>query len=145
MGCDLAPLHYLRRWKSLNQMTSNSGAPDYGASGGNTIKSVSMFTNLMAQSSKFVMEGVKNLVVKRHNLPVTKIVEELMEVSITSKVAQVKLFVRTINWYKIYSHLANFKVKQGQYQEDYSYFDPKILRGQDNIPRAKNPFQVSYC
>ena len=63
-------------------MTSNNGAPDYGASGGGTIKSVSMFTNLMAQSSKFVMEGVKNLVVKRHNLPVTKIVEELMEVSI---------------------------------------------------------------
>ena len=26
------------------------------------------------------MEGVKNLVVKKHNLPVTKIVEELMEV-----------------------------------------------------------------
>lgn len=111
MGCDLAPLQYLKRWKSLNQMTSNNGAPDYGASGGGTIKSVSMFTNLMAQSSKFVVEGVKNLVVKRHNLPVTKIVEELME------------------------------VKQGQYQEEYRYFDPKILRGQDNIPRAKNPFQ----
>ena len=113
MGCDLAPLQYLRRWKSLNQMTNNSGTPDYGASGGGTIKSVSMFTNLMAQSSKFVMEGVKNLVVKRHNLPVTKIVEELME------------------------------VKQGQYQEEYRYFDPKILRGQENIPRAKNPFQES--
>ena len=81
MNCDLKPLQYLRRWKSLNQVTSNSGAPDYGVSGGGTIKSVSMFTNLMAQSSKFVMEGVKNLVVKRHNLPVTKIVEELMEVS----------------------------------------------------------------
>ena len=102
MGCDLAPLHYLRRWKSLNQMTSNSGAPDYGASGGGTIKSVSMFTNLMAQSSKFVMEGVKNLGVKRHKLPVTKIVEELMEVSITSKVSQSKLFGRTINLFKIY-------------------------------------------
>ena len=96
MGCDLAPLHYLRRWKSLNQMTSNSGAPDYGASGGGTIKSVSMFTNLMAQSSKFVMEGVKNLVVKRHNLPVTKIVEELMEVSIISKLAQSKFWVESL-------------------------------------------------
>lgn len=126
-------------------MTSNSGAPDYGASGGGTIKSVSMFTNLMAQSSKFVMEGVKNLVVKRHNLPVTKIVEELMEVSIISKLAQSKFLGRTINWLWIYPHLVYFKVKQGQYQEDYSYFDPKILRGQDNIPRAKNPFQVSYC
>jgi hypothetical protein len=27
------------------------------------------------------MEGVKNLVVKKHNLPVTKIVDELMEVN----------------------------------------------------------------
>ena len=34
----------------------------------------------MQQSSSFVMEGVKNLVVKKHNLPVTKIVDELMEV-----------------------------------------------------------------
>lgn len=61
------------------------------------------------------MEGVKNLVVKRHNLPVTKIVEELME------------------------------IKAGQVQDQFRYFDPKILRatnGHDsNIPRAKNPFQ----
>ena len=72
-----------------------------------------MFSKLMQQSSSFVMEGVKNLVVKKHNLPVTKIVDELME------------------------------IKQGQFNEEYLYFDPKILRGQDNIPRAKNPFQVN--
>ena len=116
MGCDLASLQYLRRWKSLNQMSNSSGTPDYSSTGSgmSTVKSVSMFTNLMAQSSKFVMEGVKNLVVKRHNLPVTKIVDELME------------------------------IKQGQHQEEYRYFDPKILRGQDNIPRAKNPFQVIF-
>ena len=47
--------------------------------GGGT-KTISMFSKLVAQSSQFVMEGVKNLVVKRHNLPVTRIVEELMEV-----------------------------------------------------------------
>ena len=84
MGCDLSSLQYLRRWKSLNQMSNSSGTPDYSSTGSgmSTVKSVSMFTNLMAQSSKFVMEGVKNLVVKRHNLPVTKIVDELMEVSI---------------------------------------------------------------
>jgi hypothetical protein len=39
------------------------------------------FSKLMQQSSSFVMEGVKNLVVKKHNLPVTKIVDELMEVN----------------------------------------------------------------
>ena len=85
--------------------------PSADYSGGGT-KTVSMFNKLMQQSSSFVMEGVKNLVVKKHNLPVTKIVDELME------------------------------IKQGQHNEEYLYFDPKILRGQDNIPRAKNPFQV---
>ena len=95
MGCDLASLQYLRRWKSLNQMSNSSGTPDYSSTGSgmSTVKSVSMFTNLMAQSSKFVMEGVKNLVVKRHNLPVTKIVDELMEVSIiTTMILKVVLF-----------------------------------------------------
>ena len=99
MGCDLAPLQYLRRWKSLNQLTNNSGAPDYGGSGGlPTVKSVSMFTNLMAQSSKFVMEGVKNLVVKRHNLTVTKIVDELMEVSIF--IQEIYLHIAPFSGYK---------------------------------------------
>jgi len=107
IGCDLAPLQFLKRWKSLTQMTT---LPTTDYSGGGT-KTVSMFSKLMQQSSSFVMEGVKNLVVKKHNLPVTKIVDELME------------------------------IKQGQFNEEYLYFDPKILRGQDNIPRAKNPFQ----
>ena len=38
-----------------------------------TTKSVSMFSKLMEKSSNFVMEGVKNLVVKKHDLPVTKV------------------------------------------------------------------------
>lgn len=36
-------------------------------------KTVSMFSKLLNQSSQLVMEGVKNLVPKRHNLPVTKV------------------------------------------------------------------------
>ena len=46
--------------------------PTTDYTGGGTLKTVSMI-------SKF-MEGVKNLVVKKHNLPITKIVDELMEV-----------------------------------------------------------------
>lgn len=38
-----------------------------------------MFSKLVSQGSNFVMEGVKNLVVKRHNLPLTKTTEQLME------------------------------------------------------------------
>ncbi|VEN39381.1 unnamed protein product [Callosobruchus maculatus] len=57
------------------------------ASGGSSLnqyegagtKTVSMFSKLVSQGSNFVMEGVKNLVIKRHNLPVTKVVDNLME------------------------------------------------------------------
>ena len=49
------------------------------AGGQGTTKAVSMFSNLISQSSNFVMAGVKNLVVKKHNLPLTKIVDEIME------------------------------------------------------------------
>merc|ERR1711879_990116 len=34
------------------------------------------------------------------------------------------------------------EIRQGQYNDDYAYFDSKILRGNmENIPRAKNAFQ----
>ncbi|XP_054265329.1 protein sly1 homolog [Macrosteles quadrilineatus] len=73
-GCDLRPLTYIKRWKAYAKMAAN---PNQYAGGGT--KTVSMFSKLVSQGSSFVMEGVKNLVVKRHNLPVTRIVDELME------------------------------------------------------------------
>ena len=62
----------------------------------------------------FVMEGVKNLAVKKHNLPVTRIVDALMELKSSPEV------------------------------DDYRYFDPKLVRATDNasIPRSRSPFQV---
>ena len=95
------------------------------AGGQGTTKAVSMFSNLISQSSNFVMAGVKNLVVKKHNLPLTKIVDEIME------------------------------QKQGKVNEEFRYLDPKILRGQESgqvfnhwsivyygqqVPRTKTPF-----
>lgn len=58
------------------------------------------------------MEGVKNLVVGNKNLPVTRIVDALMD------------------------NKSNPEV------EDYRYFDPKMLRVTDSmsIPRNKTPF-----
>ena len=38
-----------------------------------------VFSKLMSSGSKLVMEGVKNLVIRSQNLPVTRIVEQLME------------------------------------------------------------------
>ncbi|XP_073978466.1 sec1 family domain containing Slh isoform X1 [Rhodnius prolixus] len=73
-GCDLQAFNYIKRWKSYAKMAS---APSQYSGGGT--KTVSMFSKLVSKGSSFVMEGVKNLVVKRHNLPVTRIVDQLME------------------------------------------------------------------
>ncbi|XP_075214733.1 sec1 family domain containing Slh isoform X2 [Lycorma delicatula] len=59
-GCDLKPLHYIKRWKAYTKMASTTNQ----YVGGGT-KTVSMFSKLVSQGSSFVMEGVKNLVVKR--------------------------------------------------------------------------------
>ncbi|KAK3927655.1 Protein sly1-like protein [Frankliniella fusca] len=107
-GCDLNPLNYIKRWKAYAKMAATSNQ----YVGGGT-KTVSMFSKLVSQGSSFVMEGVKNLVVKRHNLPVTRIVDELME------------------------------VKGSQETDDYRYFDPKQLRVTDasQVPRNRTAFQ----
>ncbi|PIK44091.1 putative sec1 family domain-containing protein 1 [Apostichopus japonicus] len=72
-GCNLAALQYIKQWKAFAKLSSPN---QYG--GGGT-KTVGMFSKLMSTGSQFVMEGVKNFVVKKHNLPVTRVVDALME------------------------------------------------------------------
>lgn len=61
-GCDLAPIAYVKRWKSIEQRSPhNTSQYDSGVA-----KAETMFSKLLTQGSSFVMEGVKNLVVKRH-------------------------------------------------------------------------------
>uniref|UniRef100_A0AAY4A566 Sec1 family domain-containing protein 1 n=1 Tax=Denticeps clupeoides TaxID=299321 RepID=A0AAY4A566_9TELE len=74
-GCDLSPLNYIRQ----------------------------LFSRVMNTGSQFVMEGVKNLVLKQHNLPVTRILDNLMD------------------------------MKSNPETDDYRYFDPKMLRGRNYI------------
>uniref|UniRef100_A0A8C9ZBD9 Sec1 family domain-containing protein 1 n=1 Tax=Sander lucioperca TaxID=283035 RepID=A0A8C9ZBD9_SANLU len=74
-GCDLSPLNYIKQWN--------------------------LFSRVMNSGSQFVMEGVKNLVLKQHNLPVTRILDNLME------------------------------MKSNPETDDYRYFDPKMLRGSE--------------
>lgn len=50
-------------------MTLNRVASDYSGGG---IKTDNMFANLLNRGSQLFMEGVKNLVLKKHNLPLTK-------------------------------------------------------------------------
>ncbi|EHB18585.1 Sec1 family domain-containing protein 1 [Heterocephalus glaber] len=121
--------------------------------GNTTAKPMGLLSRVMNTGSQFVMEGVKNLVLKQQgsdnqdssnpgpnqhqsqnnisrpgvqwevrnsnqrevgseNLPVTRILDNLME------------------------------MKSNPETDDYRYFDPKMLRGSDSsVPRNKNPFQ----
>ncbi|XP_013396330.1 sec1 family domain-containing protein 1 [Lingula anatina] len=109
-NCEIDSLKYIRRWRAYAKMTA---APSQYGGGGTT--TVGMFSKLMSQASNFAMEGVKNLVVKKHKLPVTRIADALME------------------------------MKSYQETDDYRYFDPKMLRATDSsVPRNKSPFQEAY-
>lgn len=106
-GCDLNAFRYLRRWKTFSRMPALANC-QYG---GGT-KTVNMFSKLMTQGSQFVMEGVKNLVLKKHFLPITRIVSAFME------------------------------MKNLQEIEDYRYFDPKLSKATENrTPEPRTSFQ----
>ena len=109
-NCDVAPIQYIRRWKAYAKMTA---APSQYGGGG--ISTVNMFSTLVSKGSQFVMEGVKNLSVKQHNLPTTRIVDALME------------------------------QKSHQDVDEYRYFDPKLLRADSSsVPRNKSPYQDAF-
>uniref|UniRef100_A0A3Q3G1J1 Sec1 family domain containing 1 n=1 Tax=Labrus bergylta TaxID=56723 RepID=A0A3Q3G1J1_9LABR len=105
-NCDLSPLNYIKQWKYVCCCSFlHPESCDNLTEGG-------LFSRVMNTGSQFVMEGVKNLVIKQHNLPVTRILDNLME------------------------------MKSHPETDDYRYFDPKMLRGSESsIPRNKNPFQ----
>ncbi|KAG8177103.1 hypothetical protein JTE90_015247 [Oedothorax gibbosus] len=107
-GCNVETVQYMRRWKAYSKLSSQTTSQYSGGT-----KTVSMFSKLMSHGSQFVMEGVKNLVVKKHNLPITRIVDSLME------------------------------MKSLPETDDYRYFDPKLLRQTDSssVPRNRSPFQ----
>lgn len=105
--CNLEPLKYLKRWRQYSMM--NTSMPQQQYRGGGT-KTIGMFSHIMSTGSQFVMEGVKNLVVKKHNLPVTRIVDSLVELKSSAEV------------------------------DGYRYFDPKLARGADSGARNKTPY-----
>lgn len=112
LGCKRAAFDYVKRWKTFSKINVASLQSSLQSSGG-VLKTASMFSKLMSQGSQFVMEGVKNLVLKEHYLPLTKIVDGLIDSS--SKVSQEAT--------------------------DYAYFDPKSQR--DNEVQRKKTYQDS--
>ncbi|KRX37983.1 Sec1 family domain-containing protein 1, partial [Trichinella murrelli] len=73
IDCDVSAFKYLKRVK---QFSSNAASDQYSGGG---MKTVNMFSKLLSQSSQFIMEGVKNLVIPKRNLPLTGIVDAIME------------------------------------------------------------------
>ncbi|CAF1222221.1 unnamed protein product [Rotaria sordida] len=101
----LDAITYIKRWKSISNMNIVSQTRE----GGTT--TMGMFSNLVNKASKFAMEGVKNLVVKQYKLPVTKIVDNLME------------------------------CRSSPETDDYRYFDPKLRSTDNtNVVRNRQGF-----
>uniref|UniRef100_A0A8C7GDY3 Sec1 family domain containing 1 n=1 Tax=Oncorhynchus kisutch TaxID=8019 RepID=A0A8C7GDY3_ONCKI len=106
-GCDLSPVNYIKQWKAFTKIAATPS--NYGNSG---VKPMGLFSRVMNSGSQFVMEGVKHLVLKQHELRVSRI------------------------------EFGVLMIYDLQETDDYRYFDPKMLRGSESsIPRNKNPFQ----
>uniref|UniRef100_A0A8C6XSH6 Sec1 family domain containing 1 n=2 Tax=Naja naja TaxID=35670 RepID=A0A8C6XSH6_NAJNA len=86
-----------------------SGPAMYGNS---AAKSLGLFSRVMNTGSQFVMEGVKNLVLKQQNLPATRILDNLMEMKSNPAI----VFVVGGGNYIEYQNLADYiKGKQGKH------------------------------
>ncbi|KAI6657600.1 hypothetical protein LOD99_343 [Oopsacas minuta] len=83
--------NYLNKWKSISKLLTGPVAD--GLTAGNTASSVStMFSKLVSSGSKLWTEGVKNLVIRDKNLPVTRITDALMENKSISEIKEYKYF-----------------------------------------------------
>ena len=110
VGCDVSCISYMKKWKAFNKVASG---PIQTGSGQSTYSA--MFNRIMSTGSKFVMEGVKSLVVGTKNLPVTRIVDHIMEQKNSPEI------------------------------DDYRYFDPKMLKQNENAQQKKTFQEVTKC
>lgn len=113
-GADTSAMAYLKQWKSLTKMAAASVRAQKPVSSGGASSAMSTVLSQWMWSGS-LLEGVRNLVIRTKDLPVTRIVDQLME------------------------------LKQSKETEDFRYFDPKILRAtESSTPRSKTPFQEAY-
>ncbi|CAD6199614.1 unnamed protein product, partial [Caenorhabditis auriculariae] len=66
-------LRFVQKLKSFSELGARTSSVHTEEHQGAGTKTINMFSKLLSHSSKFVMEGVKNLVPKEHNLPLTKV------------------------------------------------------------------------
>ncbi|XP_065660731.1 sec1 family domain-containing protein 1 isoform X2 [Hydra vulgaris] len=105
-GCNLGSINYIKKWKTFNKVTTDSIQTGTGQNAYSA-----MFSRIMSTGSQFVMEGVKNLVVGTKKLPVTRIVDAIMEQKNVPEI------------------------------ENYRYFDPKMLKvNEASLMKNKTPY-----
>lgn len=91
-NCDIDAIKFLKRYKAISKMSYGNQTTE------NQYSAVNKFSSILSKSSKFVMDGVKNLATKQQKLPITRITENLLE------------------------------QKPSTETDDYRYFDPKLIK-----------------
>ncbi|KAF9918517.1 Vesicle trafficking between the ER and Golgi [Lobosporangium transversale] len=123
-GCDLAPLRYIKGIRAYIRMTNMTqqqpqsfGRPDYLLNRLGTIGnklSDHLGSGGLGGGFENLLAGVKNFLPAKKDLPMTRIVESIMEPGGGTN----------------------------ETNEDFLYFDPKVSRASNaKMPRTKTPFQ----
>ncbi|EDL36783.1 sec1 family domain containing 1, partial [Mus musculus] len=99
-------------WKLTPEGAFAKMASTPASYGNTTTKPMGLLSRVMNTGSQFVMEGVKNLVLKQQNLPVTRILDNLMEMKSNPAI----VFVVGGGNYIEYQNLVDYiKAKQGKH------------------------------
>lgn len=125
-GCDISALAYIKRVKEITKMSILSNqqqtAPAPAAGGDSMFKGFSSFTSKLTDSLSEgklsegfgnLISNVKNLLPTSQDLPVTKIVDSIMEPTASNS----------------------------SVTDDYLYFDPRATRGALTRPPRKNVYE----
>lgn len=130
-GCDMAALAYVKRNKELNKMAQLSYSSTSTVNNTTAAQNENLFSNLTGFTNRLtsglnqnkiisegfgnLVSGVKNLLPASKDLPITKIVESIMEPAVSSSSTQAQT-------------------------DDYLYFDPKATRGAVSRPPKRNTY-----
>ncbi|WKX98449.1 hypothetical protein Q1695_013827 [Nippostrongylus brasiliensis] len=122
-GIDESAVRFVQKMRSISQLGKTAPEEHQGAG----TKTINMFNKLLSHSSRFVMEGVKNLVPKKHNLPLTRMVDSLVTPPSSSTVG-------------INQMIGSSQVNESS---ELCYLDPKVMhamsRDTSNAVRARQP------
>ncbi|KAG0053761.1 Vesicle trafficking between the ER and Golgi [Gryganskiella cystojenkinii] len=123
-GCDLAPLRYVKGIRAFTRMTNMAQQPPQSQFGRPEFL-LNRFTNKLSDhlgsaglggGFENLLSGVKNFLPTKKDLPMTRIIESIMEPSGSGT--------------------------NNETNEDFLYFDPKVSRASNaKMPRTRTPFQ----